>query len=101
MTLDWVQISCVKTEVPTVVGIFCMMPSQTGDSRRVLQTAISYCCDGLQRDLSGFQIYLCPTGIIDRSCHKYHFCRAKGFVTTNTCLSRQLCVCHDKTRLLS
>ena len=29
--------------------------------------------------------------IIHGSCHKYHFCRNKGFVTTNTCL----CVCHD------
>ena len=35
------------------------------------------------------------------SCHKYDFCRDKGFVATNTCMSRQRWVCHDKTRLLS
>ena len=26
--------------------------------------------------------------IISLSCHKYHFCRDKSFVATNTCLSR-------------
>ena len=47
--------------------------------------------------------------IIGGSCHKYHFCRNKSFVATNTCLSRQYTsfvmtkyVCRDKhkTRLL-
>ena len=32
------------------------------------------------------------------SCHKYHSCCNKSFVTTNTCLSQQNIVfCHDKT----
>ena len=28
-------------------------------------------------------------GIIGGNCHKYHFCRDKSLVVTNTCLSRQ------------
>ena len=32
---------------------------------------------------------------------RQRFCRNKGFVTTNTYLSRQTRVCRDKTRLLS
>ena len=44
--------------------------------------------------------------IIGGSCHKYHFCRDKGFVpqifvATNTCLSRQAYLCCDKRRVLS
>ena len=35
------------------------------------------------------------------SCRKYHFCCDKSFVATNTCLSRQTLVCHDKTHVLS
>ena len=31
-----------------------------------------------------------------RSCHKYHFCRDKSFVGTNTCLSGQNYVYRDK-----
>ena len=38
--------------------------------------------------------------IIDGSCRKYHLCRDKGFVATDTCLSQQR-VCRDKARLLS
>ena len=38
--------------------------------------------------------------IIVGSCHKYHFCCDKRFVVTNTCLSQQILVCHDKTHLL-
>ena len=45
-----------------------------------------------------FDICVC---IIGGSCSKYHFFRDKCFVATNTCLSRQTCVYHDKTRLLS
>ena len=33
--------------------------------------------------------------IMGESCHKYHFCRDKSFVSTNTCLSRQR-FCLDK-----
>ena len=34
-------------------------------------------------------------GIIGRSCHKYHFCHDKSFVTTKICLPQQK-FCHDK-----
>ena len=34
--------------------------------------------------------------IIGGSCHKYHFCREKKIVATNTCLSRQRPVSRDK-----
>ena len=37
--------------------------------------------------------------IIDGSCRKYHLCRDKSFVATDTCLSRR--VCRDKARPLS
>ena len=37
-----------------------------------------------------------PQSIIGGSCHKYHFCRDKSFVATNTCLSRQNTSCRDK-----
>ena len=39
--------------------------------------------------------------IIGRSCHEYHFCHQKSFITTSLLLSRQTCVCRDKTCLLS
>ena len=42
--------------------------------------------------------------VIGRSCHKYHFCCHKTFVTANMCLSRtvlswQAYFCHDKRRV--
>ena len=42
-----------------------------------------------------------PTSITGGSCHKYHFCRNKSFVMTNTRSLRQTHVCRYKTHLLS
>ena len=38
--------------------------------------------------------------IIDGSCRKYHLCRDKSFVATDTCLFDDI-VCRDKARPLS
>ena len=47
------------------------------------RTAALYDSHVLRKD-GGYR----PVIIIGRSCHKYHFCHDKGFVATNTCLSR-------------
>ena len=55
----------------------------------LLSVAFSHCFCGLfgKNQLSeGLRCLIC---IFGGCCHKYHFCRDKSFVSTNTCLTRQ------------
>ena len=55
----------------------------------LLSVVFSHCfCRHFEKNQLGEGLR-CLIYIIGRSCRKYHFCRDKSFVSTNTCLSRQ------------
>ena len=65
--------------------------------RMSVSTACSSHCEVMSTQVQFLLVEIAP-GDSSRSCHKYHFCRDKGFVVT-IFLSRQK-FCHDKYLLL-